>query len=385
MASAPQFTISDILNFQQEVEKMGRNFYSCPKVHTTKAKRSRWFIRPSVPILEDGVWTPRQIGPVYLGFVKDISKREAEKARDEYCKTLNRTPVTIQSQIRFGDYLDNYEAVQLPTFAESSQQGYQSRIRHHIRPAFGDRRLCDLKPKDIQAWMNAISGTQNTKSVLLATLSSILETATDWGYLSGRNPCRRIRVKATEQARDLTVPSPAELAIFLEATSAPYTLPLELCLFCGLRIGEARGLVRRAIRPPELHVLFQRERYTNKLIPPKKGSTRRVPLPEWMAEKILGVLPAGENELLFPDIEYRAIWEHSHTRAKAVGIWRPGFGPHSLRRCYSTYRNQAGGESLQQAMGHRSEAMTRAYIRPTLARQLEEVNAMRSLIFGGVQ
>jgi len=55
-----------------------------------------------------------------------------------------------------------------------------------------------------------------------------------------------------------------------------------------------------------------------------------------------------------------------------------------------TYRREQGGEKLQEAVGHSSAAMTELYNRPSLERQIPEVDAMRAAIFfdraeGGVQ
>ena len=375
----------DILSLQEEAQNMGRNFYSKPKVHRTAARAARWYFRPSIPTLDNGAWVPKLGDRIYIGLCSEVSKREADRVRDEYCKTLNRTPAMVQSQIRFADLVEAYRQVYLPTLAISTQRGYETRINRHILPAFGDRQLCKIGPQEIQGWINEIDGTVNTRKVVLATLASIFEAAADWGYTRERNPCSRVKVgTGTREERDLTVPEPHEIAALLAVTHEPYTTAIEVGLYCGLRPGEVRGLVGRSVDPPYLRVIFNRDRKTGQLGSPKRRSQRRVALPEWLAGK-LSALVTAPTALLWPDLEYSALWEHFNTRARMIGIWKPGFSLHTLRRCYATYRDELGAEGLQEAMGHRSKAMTDRYIKPGVRRQLEQVEAMRSMVVGGVQ
>lgn len=381
-------TTRDILALQ-ESEIMGRRFYTKPEVHRTKAEHPRWYCRPSKPVLVAGVMRPKQMNPVYLGFCSSMSRRQAEKARDEVCATLNRTPAMVQSQVVFGDLLTSYRQTYFPTLAASTQRGYDSRIRCHIEPAFGQRRLCEIGAQEVQGWLNGIDGTHKTKSLILAVLASVFEAAADWGYTTERNPTKRVKVRGAP-GRDLTVPEPHMLARLLTAIEEPYILPVEVGLFCGLRAGEIRGLISRSVDPPRLHVIWSRDRETNELREPKRNSRRDAPLPEWLAARLLALAPTGDDDLVFPGLAYSALWEHFNSRAKAVGLWRPGFGLHTLRRCYVTYRREQGGEQLQQALGHRTAAMTEAYNRPGIERQLVEVQRMWEMIYfepaeGGVQ
>ena len=188
---------------------MGRNFYSKPKVHRTTARAARWYFRPSIPTLNGDAWEPTLGNRIYIGLCSEVSKREADRVRDEYCKTLNRTPAMVQSQIRFADLVETYRQVYLPILVASTQRGYKTRINKHILPAFGERQLCKIGPQEIQAWINGIEGTVNTRKVVLATLASIFEAAADWGYTRERNPCSRVKCgTGTREERDLTVPEP---------------------------------------------------------------------------------------------------------------------------------------------------------------------------------
>jgi len=389
MVGIPQFTESDILTLK-EIQEMGRNFATNPKLQKTAPKKApaRWYIRPSAPVLQGGRLKPKQFNPVYLGYCDEMTQREAERAAVEVCRALNRTIVTgfAKSEIQFGKFVEMYRKDYLPALAPETQRGYEIRIEKHILPAFGDWQLARITKQDVQNWVNRIDGTINTRRVVLGTLASIFSAALEWEYLEKRNPCDRVRItRGSQPERDLTVPEPEDLNRFLAATYEPYRTMIEVGLYCGLRPGEVRGLIGRSVDPPYLHVLFNRDRHTNELGPPKRRSKRRVALPDWLAVKLEMFASAGLDALLWPSVEYCAMWEHFHTRAKAAGIWRPGMSWHTLRRCYATYMNEMGAEGLQQAMGHKSATMTQKYIRPSVRRQLEQVEAMRSMVVGGVQ
>ena len=100
----------------------------CLRFIRQRRGKPRWYIRPSAPILgPDGAVRSQQLAPVYLGLVSEMGKREAEKARDAYCQTLNRTPAMVQAQVKFGDLLDSYEQGFVPTLTPPSQNTYRIR------------------------------------------------------------------------------------------------------------------------------------------------------------------------------------------------------------------------------------------------------------------
>lgn len=90
MSTVLAITPRDILGLQKEAEAMGRNYYTCPKVHKTSARRARWYFRPSIPVLNKrGRMRPKLGDRVYLGFCDEATLGQAKKARAEICSSIN--------------------------------------------------------------------------------------------------------------------------------------------------------------------------------------------------------------------------------------------------------------------------------------------------------
>ena len=75
--------------WRHSVTLMARRFGSSPSLQRTRAKRARWYIRPSAPIRKGGKWRSRQLPSIYLGFCDEISEKEAEAKRITLCRALD--------------------------------------------------------------------------------------------------------------------------------------------------------------------------------------------------------------------------------------------------------------------------------------------------------
>ena len=79
-----------------------------------------------------------------MGVATQITKRKAQRLRDEVMREVNREVYTIQSQILFQDFAEIYMRQHHVTLAPGGQKRDLSLIRNHLIPAFGPIRLCDI-------------------------------------------------------------------------------------------------------------------------------------------------------------------------------------------------------------------------------------------------
>ena len=77
----------------------------------------------------------------------------------------------------------------------STRKSYASHCRAHLRPAFGDRPVCEVDSAEVGRWMNAQQKAQvsvRTRVATRTTLSAILQFAVDNARLT-HNPVRGTR------------------------------------------------------------------------------------------------------------------------------------------------------------------------------------------------
>ena len=111
-------------------------------------------------------------------------------------------------RVGFGDFADAWLDSQ--TFDPSSREAVASRLRAHIRPAFGGYELREIRPSQIQSWLRGLQRTHAPTyvRVMLANLSAILSAAVEDGLIP-RNPCSaRGAVKPPALVQRKVIPGP---------------------------------------------------------------------------------------------------------------------------------------------------------------------------------
>ena len=135
-------------------EEMGRRRYQHPNVRRTQSKHPQWWFKARTDVIseEDGKRKRVEI-PHYLGFCKDVTRRDAEKARDAILEKINHPQLILTSQVPFGSVLDSFLKVGMEEISQVTRQGYESLIKVHFQPALGKLRMCDLTPLKCREWI----------------------------------------------------------------------------------------------------------------------------------------------------------------------------------------------------------------------------------------
>ncbi len=375
---------------------MGRHFHCNAALRRTDelalgkypkppAKNSRWYIHPTWP----GQHKKGQ--RVYLGFAREVTKREAEKARQGVLSRINRTPVTIPSQTLFCDFVATYEAEYLARRAPSTQVHYHCVIQKYLVPRFGDVALGEITRLDVQRWTSALTVTRNRKVGILAVLSSIMDRAADWDYYDKRNPAKRIELGAEEiRSDDLAALTPDQVAAQLAELPDPLDTLVAVMFFAGLRCCEVLGLTPAALRGQALYV-FQvvdtPTRRVRKVTKNKKANL--VPCPGALMSKLVALAGGkGPTDLLFGGIRYGKVYWWIKRAEKRLGFKLYRSGTHTARRTFATTFNQVTGELPTANLGHSSAEMTTQYVRPTADAQAMKAEVLWQAVYGqagGVQ
>lgn len=132
----------------------------------------------------------------------------------------------------------------LPLQKPSSQAVERSHLKKHLLPALGQLKLEVIQPQLAQSFVRQLSSEGlSTKSIrnILMTLSSMLKTAKEWGYMVGsmgskiKLPARKIRPRGRCYTQE-------EARAIIEGAPFPYDVMMVTAALTGLRCGELLGL-----------------------------------------------------------------------------------------------------------------------------------------------
>ena len=125
-----------------------------------------------------------------------------------------------------------------------TQQGYESLLRAHLLPAFGDIPLMRIQPVDVREWVARLNDQGLSSSRVRQAhqlLSMILKAAVESGYLA-RTPCVGVRIPRAPQ-REHVILRPDQIDLLAGATGK-YSVLIYVLAYAGLRWGEAAALQR---------------------------------------------------------------------------------------------------------------------------------------------
>lgn len=266
--------------------------------------------------------------------------------------------------------------------AESTYVDYHTRIAYYITPTLGDYRLCDLTPKLIRAWMNALRDAGRALSIVKqcrAILERALEVAvTD--KLIEDNPAAAVKPPKAVRTSDDTEDEEGRRALSVEQTeriladvkahdkhqtattgsdgrrvrSEGMYLLYMLAFTLGLRRGEVLGLRRKDIDlvARALKVRQQVIRLEGKAVISSRLKTpaarRDLPLTSALITLLrphLLRLEPGDDSLLFPDkagkeLNPSVVTKHFARTLKRLGV--TGYHFHDTRHTAITRWREKG-------------------------------------------
>ena len=182
---------------------------------------------------------------VVLGSVGEIgSKTEARRLLETRLRSMNLGRRCPQSTMSFEQFVGTVWKPSELLIGEHTHRLYDSLLRTHLFPVFGQERLCDIQRVDLALFF----GEKRRQGVspshingMRAVLSKVLSAATEWGYLES-NPVRGLRIGPRTPVRDREVPTEGQVRILVAALKEPCRTLVALAALTGLRIGELLGL-----------------------------------------------------------------------------------------------------------------------------------------------
>ncbi len=264
---------------------MARRRYQIGCLFIRGRRRKVWVARWREDVIRPDGTLGRVHRSEVLGLVSEIhGRREAQKLLGNRLRSINQGGHRPQATLTFEQFVrDQWELSVLPILKPSSAQHYSYELHHYLLPAFGPVRLCDFTRGNIQSFL-AVKRQQgySGSSVhgMRTTLSKVLQTAVDWGYLE-QNASRGIRIggRQTTQARTFLIPE--QVRRLHDALPEPCRTLVMLAALTGMRIGELLALRWNAIDFTHNSISVRESFYKGQFGSPKTRSSRRdVPMSE---------------------------------------------------------------------------------------------------------
>ena len=373
---------------------MARREFQMPTVLRHNGRRPYWYIRYRRKVLVGKDQIKREEKWHKLGYCDEMTKREAQRLRDEIMRDVNREAYTLQSQVRFTDFVRVYKEQHVVTLALGPQQKYLSLLDNHIVPAFGKLRLCDIGTQLIQALINAKADeglSWWTRKDIKGIISGIFTKAEDWGYWHDRNPARRVSLGRKRPKRQKRILTDDQMRQLLAAVPLYVRLMIELAVSTSMRISEILGLKWRCVDLERGLVDVEERYYRGDTDEPKSERSRRsLPL-GYLTETLRRRKPsnASPDDYVFhkdgEPLDDRAILrDYIRPAAQQLGFYFEGFGWHSFRRQNLTLIQEEGATAFEaQAQGgHSRPTMTSEYTIVGLEGREQAVRRVQERLLG---
>ena len=256
------------------------------------------------------------------------------------------------------------------------------RLRDHILPALGKKRLSEIGRADIERLHAQVKERRSpsTANRCAALLRHMFNTAEKWGLLE-RSPAKGIALFREPPPRDIFL-SLEECRRLLEACDAEPNLHaaalFKLAMYTGRRIGEL-------LKAKWADVNLERKTLT---VPATKAGERQFVFLNDAALAVLGALPrvTGNPHLIAGSspgkalVFYHPAWKRVLTRAGLAY-----FPPHGLRHSYASTLVSEGVpiETVGHLLGHKSSVTTRRYAHHRPDQLLHATQRFASLVRGG--
>jgi integrase len=370
-----------------------------PKVHErTDRGGSYWFFRYWDDVLQaDGTMRAVRrfhvVGP--SNGENRLSKKKAEVDRDKFLATINKPTIhekIADGLVLFTRMVDKYKAAHVEAqvagrflLAKPTRLKYLLHLEQRIVPQWGERRLCEINPDEVQQWLFETCESWHMMNDLRGIMSGIFTKAEEWGYWpeGRRNPMSRVKIGEKWSKRPDRILTDVETVRVLARLRDPNLLVLETAIATGVRISEILALkwCNVDLEAGVIHIV--QRNWRGDIDDPKSKTSKRPLTLGYLVDRYRVKAAADKAQpekwvFVRTDGGGLPLWDSGVRQAlkkaaAAEGCDFPGLGPHSFRRANITWRQEVGGSSIEASKiaGHSTVRMTEEYTKIQITRQEE--------------
>lgn len=340
-------------------------------------------------------WTGKNCRKVKRGFK---TKREATEWERHF-----RMKEAADLDMTFEEFIQAYTRDMKPKLKHNTWLTKEHILRTKLLPYFKDKKMRDIRPKDIIQWQNEQISYRDEKGkpyaptylkTLQSELSALFNHAVRFYELKS-NPVVKAGPLGKGEAEEMLFWTKEEYLKFIEAVKdKPYSYhAFQILYWCGLRVGELLALTpadfnfkKKTLR---INKSYQRLKGKDVISTPKtKNSVRTVIMPQFLCDEMQDCLKLyyslQPDDRIFPVTKYYL--NHEMERGcKASGVKK--IRVHDLRHSHVSLLINMGYTALAigKRVGHSAEKITYRYahlfpsVQQDMAEQLDAENMDKEL------
>ena len=290
-----------------------------------------------------------------------------------HSEITNKTENNVPKEPLFSDIAKEY--MEMMQLSPSSRKSYNSILRIHLLPRFGNIPLTNITTRMIDHWFGTFRGVEKdlsmkTKKNIRAFLSQIFAKAVAWKYCS-ENPvlgAEKVRLEEKEMLFWRT----EERDAFLESvakTDPNYFAAFATFLFTGMRVGEILALHWKNIdlNRSVIHVRLNYVEGIEKL--PKSKKTRSIQICDFLLEVLKQHKEKNNvHSLVFPNKNGSHRTNSMFRRPFLRNIELAGVQKirlHDMRHTFASLSLMQGVDlvTIQKWLGHKDITTTMKYVK----------------------
>jgi integrase len=271
---------------------MARKRYQHGRVFLKGKKKEKWVGRYREDVADITGTTKRIRRSVILGTKRELpTKRLAERRLAAILARINCLDYRPGRAATFGEFIERWKTEVLTTQKPSSARAVRSHLKCYIIPEVGKLRLDQFGVENQQRFITRMPERSTDKVVsrktilnVVATISTILTTARNWGYSCEQIDMKKLRLPprgVASEARHFTI---EQVQRILSVAGEPWRTLFCICTLDGLRAGEALGLQWGDIDLEQRILHIRRTAWYGKMQTPKtRESETTLPIPQVLA------------------------------------------------------------------------------------------------------
>ena len=290
---------------------------------------------------QDGKVT-RVLRGAALGTKKEYpTKRLAERKLELLLHRINVPEYRPGRVATLSEFAERWELEILSRRKPSTQKAAKSHLAAHILPFMGKLRLDAIGVENQQALVTHLADKVSPKTLVnvIGTLSSMLTTAKNWGYICEGVSLKRLALPDRGVKKEVRCFTAGDVRRILELATEPWRTMFAIAALLGLRAGEVLGLRSEDI---DLHArtltISQTAWYGQVQSAKSRESEQTLPIPDVLV-KILAPY-CSRSGLLFlnkrgrPYTAEKVVQKRLWPILDALGIKRAGF--HAFRHAHTS-------------------------------------------------
>jgi integrase len=172
------------------------------------------------------------------------TKRLAERKLEQILCRINAVEYRPGRVATLNEFAERWKVEILTKYKPSTKCSAGSHLNSHILPYLGKLRLDAIGAENQQAFVTHLADNVSYKSVLniLSTLSSMLTTAKNWGYICEGVDQHKLVLPGRGIRKDVACFTADQVRNILQISEDPWRLMFACAALLGLRAGEILGL-----------------------------------------------------------------------------------------------------------------------------------------------